>query len=41
MAGAYWYLYARPDDEAEPSGGGVTSAATDDGAGAATERQPA
>ena len=37
VAGAYWYLYARDDDDAEPSGGGVLSA---DGTTPA-ERQPA
>jgi formate/nitrite transporter len=46
VSGAYWYLYARPEDEAEPSGGGVTSAGAD-GASPATDgtgrpdRQPA
>ena len=39
VSGAYWYLYARPGDEAEASGGGVP-AASSDGAGK-PERQPA
>jgi formate/nitrite transporter len=29
VSGAYWYLYAREGDEAEPSGGGVTAAGSD------------
>jgi formate/nitrite transporter len=44
VAGAYWYLYARPGDEAEPSGGGVPASGAADGAtgdGAQAERQPA
>jgi hypothetical protein len=46
VSGAYWYLYARPGDEAEASGGGVTAAGSDgaspasDGGGQ-RERQPA
>ncbi|MEA2440349.1 MAG: formate transporter [Thermoleophilaceae bacterium] len=40
VSGAYWYLYARDADEAEPSGGGVPSA-RGDGAEPAAERQPA
>jgi formate/nitrite transporter FocA (FNT family) len=39
VSGAYWYLYARGDDD-EPSGGGVTASAASDGA-AQRERQPA
>ncbi len=37
VAGAYWYLYARDEDEGEPSGGGVLSA---DGK-TPVDRQPA
>jgi formate/nitrite transporter len=37
VAGAYWYLYGRDDDEGEPSGGGVTS--SDEAT--SRERQPA
>jgi formate/nitrite transporter len=39
VAGAYWYLYARDEDEDEPSGGGVLSA--DGGTRSAADRQPA
>jgi formate transporter len=39
VSGAYWYLYARPSDEAEASGSGVPVASSD-GAGK-PERQPA
>jgi formate/nitrite transporter len=37
VSGAYWYLYARDEDEDEPSGGGVTSADES----TPRERQPA
>jgi formate/nitrite transporter len=40
VSGAYWYLYARDEDVAEPSGGGV-AAAEGDGGRPAAERQPA
>jgi formate/nitrite transporter FocA (FNT family) len=41
VAGAYWYLYARDDDEGEPSGGGVKSEGAAAAAGDGKARQPA
>jgi formate/nitrite transporter len=41
VAGAYWYLYAREDDEGEASGGGVSSAGDEAAAADPRERQPA
>jgi formate/nitrite transporter len=38
VAGAYWYLYARDEDEGEPSASGMPSS---DGRSASQERQPA
>ena len=42
VAGAYWYLYARPENE-EPSGGGMRAHRSEDGASAqpAEERSKA
>jgi formate transporter len=35
VAGAYWYLYAKPESE-EPTGGGLTRERSEDGASAQT-----
>ncbi len=42
VAGAYWYLYARPEEPSEPTGGGVEAQpAADEGRDGAGARQPA